>query len=85
METSLHRELKQRYAKSPDRCEVTMAGFRIDAVVDDLLIEIQHGSLAAIRNKINKLLSKDYRVLIVKPLIVGKVLVKLDEKGGKVT
>jgi hypothetical protein len=85
METSLHRELKQRYAKSPERCEVTVAGFRIDAVVDDLLIEIQHGSLAAIRDKINKLLSRDHKVLIVKPLIVGKLLVKLDKKGGKVT
>ena len=84
LETSLHRELKQRYAESLDQCEVQLAGFRIDAVVGETLYEIQHGSLAAIRSKIQKLLAADHQVVVVKPLIAQKVLVKLDQKDGDV-
>ena len=84
METSLHRELKQRYAKSPQQCEVQLAGFRIDAVVGNTLFEIQHGSLAAIRRKIQKLLAEDHQVVVVKPLIAEKVLVKLDKRDGDI-
>jgi hypothetical protein len=84
METSLHRELKQRYANSPDQCEVQLSGFRIDAVVGDTLFEIQHGSFAAIRPKIQRLLEAGHQVVVVKPLIAEKVLVKLDKKDGEV-
>jgi hypothetical protein len=84
METSLHRQLKQRYGKSADQCEVTLGDFRIDAVVGERLFEIQHGSLSAIRSKIQKLLQQDHDVVVVKPLIAKKVLVRLDEKDGTV-
>ena len=56
-------------------------GYRIDAVVDGELVEIQHGSLAAIRDKVRRLLA-DHRVRVVKPLIAAKQLVKRRRKGG---
>ncbi|MDX1945207.1 MAG: hypothetical protein SFU86_07360 [Pirellulaceae bacterium] len=82
METSLHRQLKALYAGHEARTEERLAGYRIDAVRGDELIEIQHGSLAAIRDKIRRLL-ESHRVLVVKPLVVRKTLVSLNRKGGK--
>lgn len=83
METSLHRELKRLYAGDTARMEVRLEGFRIDAVVGDELVEIQHGSLAAIRQKLKRLL-QSHRVRLVKPIVASKVLVKRPRKGGKV-
>ena len=82
METSLHRQLKALYAGPTARVEERIAGFRIDAVRDGQLVEIQHGGLAAIRTKIGRLL-EDHDVLVVKPLVVRKQLVKLTKRGGK--
>jgi hypothetical protein len=62
--------------------EERIAGYRIDAVRDDQLVEIQHGGLAAIRIKIARLLEK-HDVLVVKPLVVRKQLVRLSKRGGK--
>ena len=76
METSLHRELKRIYAGDGARTEVRRSSsYRIDAVRDGRLIEIQHGSLAAIRDKIRRLLDA-HRVLVVKPIVARKLLVK---------
>ena len=82
METSLHRQLKEHYAARGDQ-EVACDGYRIDAVHRGQLIEIQHGSLSAIRDKIAKLLTK-HRVKVVKPIIARKQLVKLARRGGEV-
>lgn len=83
METSLHRELKEYYGGEDAQLEVRLGRYRIDAVVDETLIEIQHGSLSAIRDKIRTLLKK-HQVLVVKPIVARKRLIKLDEKGGQV-
>ncbi len=83
METSLHRQLKEIYADADARLEVPLEGFRIDVMCDGELIEIQHGSLAAIRRKVDKLLAA-HRVLVVKPLVVRKRLIRQDAKGGRV-
>jgi len=83
METSLHRQLKAMYAGDEARTEERLDGFRIDAIRGKQLIEIQHGSLAAIRDKIGRLLEK-HRVLVVKPLVMKKTLVRQDAKGGSV-
>jgi hypothetical protein len=82
METSLHSELKRLYAGPRARTEVVLDQYRIDAVLGSRLIEIQHGSLAAIRDKIRRLL-ENHRVLVVKPIIRSKVLVKQAEAGGE--
>ncbi len=83
METSLHRELKDVYADNGGQIEVPLGSYRIDVVCDGELIEIQHGSLSAIRDKVRNLL-RDHRVLVVKPIVVRKRLVKQDAKGGRV-
>ncbi len=83
METSLHRELKSRYAGPEAKSEVRVGKYRIDVVSQRRLIEIQHGALAAIRDKIRHLL-RQHDVLVVKPIIARKMLVKQAAKGGKV-
>jgi hypothetical protein len=82
METSLHRQLKAIYAGEAAQVEQRLGDYRIDAVRPGELIEIQHGSLAAIRDKIQALLA-EHKVLVVKPLIAKKTLVKLDREGGR--
>ena len=84
METSLHRDLKALYAGRDARFEVTLGGYRIDVVSGDQLVEIQHGSLAAIRDKVRSLVA-GHRVLVVKPIVAQKLLVKRKAKGGRVT
>jgi len=83
METSLHRELKRIYAGPEALTEVVLDKYRIDAVSAGTLIEIQHGSLAAIRDKIRRLLEK-HPVLVVKPIVARKLLVKQQAAGGEV-
>ena len=50
----------------------------------DRLVEIQHGSLAAIRDKVKTLL-KHHAVVVVKPIVVQKLIVKRACKDGPVT
>ncbi len=83
METSLHRELKSFYADEEAQFEVPLGRYRIDVVTGDRLIEVQHGSLSAIRDKIRTLV-RDHEVTVVKPIVVRKRLVKLVKKGGRV-
>ena len=87
METSLHRQLKEHYADDAARIEVRLGRYRIDVVrgaASDELVEIQHGGLAAIRDKIRALLDDGNRVLVVKPIVVRKQLIKRASRGGKV-
>jgi len=82
-ETSLHRDLKAFYCGEGSRQEVLVDGYRVDVVSGRQLVEVQFGSLAAIRNKVQKLLEK-HRVLVVKPIVARKLLVKRAAKGGPV-
>jgi hypothetical protein len=84
METSLHRDLKTLYADQDAQFEVSLDGYRIDVISDGRLVEIQHGSLTAIRDKVQVLL-KNHRVVVVKPIVAQKVLVKRASKDGPVT
>ncbi|OHB83712.1 MAG: hypothetical protein A2V98_07995 [Planctomycetes bacterium RBG_16_64_12] len=84
METSLHRDLKALYAGKDARFEVALDRYRIDVVSGGQLVEIQHGSLAAIRDKVRRLLA-EHRMLVVKPIVVKKRLVKRAAKGGRIT
>ena len=83
METSLHRELKQRYALPGAQLEVKLGNYRIDVVNGRQLVEVQHGSLAAIRRKLQALLP-EHPILLVKPVIARKMLIKQKRAGGKV-
>ena len=86
METSLHRQLKHRYAGSEQQTEVAVAGFRVDAISESgELIEIQHASLGALRDKTRKLLSHSgHHLRIVKPIVGRRRIVTLTRRGGTV-
>jgi hypothetical protein len=83
METSLHRQLKAHYAPDGAQLEQRIGRYRIDVIDGDELIEIQLGSLSAIRDKI-AVLVKEHQVRIVKPIIACKYLVKQKCVGGQI-
>lgn len=83
METTLHQQIKALYGDTALDREVTVDGYRIDAVADGRLIEVQCASLSAFRDKIRKLLRK-HDVHVVKPLPARTLLITRDRKGGKV-
>ena len=83
MESTLHQQLKDEYTDETSEQEVPFGRYRIDVVRDGQLIEIQHSSLSSIRDKIGKLVKK-HPVLVVKPIIVRRQLIKLNRKKGKV-
>jgi hypothetical protein len=83
METTLHRQLKEMYRQPEAMLEVRLGRFRIDIVHGSRLIEVQRSSLASIRDKVRQLLQRGFSVDVVKPLIVGKRLIKLDARNGR--
>src|SRR3990172_12802028 len=83
METTLHQQLKAHYAPDGAQLEQRIGRYRIDVVDGDELIEIQPGSLSAIRDKIAALV-KHHGVKIVKPIVACKYLVKQKRAGGQV-
>ena len=83
MESTLHRDLKLLYGGSVDDVEVQVDGFRIDAVVDGTLYEIQQASLGALREKVRTLLARHF-VVVVKPIACRKLLVRRAKKQGPV-
>lgn len=82
METSLHRCLKSHYATSGARYEAKLGRYRIDVHNGDELVEIQHGSFSAIWRKVNDLVV-DHALLVVKPIIARKTIVKLSSREGR--
>jgi hypothetical protein len=83
METSLHRQMKLFYGGHVDDVEVQVDGYRIDAVVRGRLFEIQQASLSALRDKVRDLLER-HRVVVVKPLVSRKLLIRRDQPGGEI-
>ena len=84
METTLHRQLKQHYAASDSETEVVVGSYRIDAVRDRELIEVQCASLSAIRAKAHRLL-EHHRLRIVKPVVLRTRIRRIRTPGGQVT
>lgn len=85
METTLHRQLKEHFLQPGGRAEVRLGKYRIDVVNGDRLVEIQRSGLAAIRDKVHRLVKDGYLVDVVKPLIARKRLVKLTSQDGVVS
>lgn len=83
METTLHRQLKEFYCGDAQAREVWVRDYRIDAVVDGELIEIQLASFAALRKKVPALLC-EHPVVVVKPLAAHKTIFRRDRKNGPV-
>lgn len=80
-EKPLHASLKRWYAQPGDRIEVPVAGFVIDLVRDDLLIEVQTRGFSSIRQKLADLLDLGHRVRIVHPIALDRSIVKVAADG----
>lgn len=74
-EKAIHASLKQWYARQGDQFEVPVSGFVIDIVRDDLLIEIQTGSFAAIKSKLSHLV-RSHQVRLVYPIVQEKWILR---------
>jgi hypothetical protein len=75
-EKPLHASLKAWYAQPGDQFEVPVEGFVIDIVRDDLLLEIQTGSFAAIKSKLARLL-RSHQIRLIYPIAQEKWIVRL--------
>lgn len=71
------------YAPADGNREVRVGRYRIDAVRNRRLIEIQLASLSAIRHKVADLLTA-YNVTVVKPIVRRRLLIKRATQGGPV-
>lgn len=80
-EGPLHAALKTWYAEPGDVFEVPLAGRQIDLVRGDLLVEIQTGSLGALKLKLRQLL-KHHPVRVVYPVTAAKWIVREDDDGA---
>ena len=83
MESTLHRQLKERFGpECGGRAEVRVGGFRIDAIdPEGRLVEVQAAPLGAIRAKLGKLLV-DCQVRVVKPVPIIRRIVRRDRANG---
>ncbi len=79
-EKPLHEALKQWYALPGDRLEVPVAGFVVDIVRGDLLIEIQTRNFSAIRHKLERLVA-GHPTRLVYPIPHEKWIVRLAADG----
>lgn len=84
-EKPLHASLKRWYGRAGDRTEVPVAGFVIDLVRGDLLIEVQTRGFSSLKRKIATLLDLDHHVRIVHPIPVDKWIVKVDTDGAELS
>ena len=84
METTLHRQLKTLYADDPDREEVRVGRYRIDAVRGEQLVEVQCASLSAIRAKVRDL-SATRDLLLVKPVLSRRTIVRRTPGGREIS
>ncbi len=83
-EGSLHAALKDWYMKPGDQAEVSVDGFIIDIVRDDLLIEIQTRNFGALKDKIMALIPM-HRVRLVHPVPRVRWVVKQDMDGKEIS
>ena len=79
-EKPLHAALKAWYAEPSDRFEVPLDGFVIDIMRDRLLIEIQTGSVSALRRKLTALVKRHPTRLVI-PIAATRSIIKLDNEG----
>jgi hypothetical protein len=74
-ESSLHAALKTWYAQPGDQLETVVAGYVIDILRGDLLVEIQTRNFSAIKAKLVRLVEA-HPVRLVYPLVVEKWIIK---------
>ncbi|QDV32736.1 hypothetical protein [Tautonia plasticadhaerens] len=83
MESSLHRELKRRFAGGDGSwVEVRLGRDRVDAIAPDgRLVEVQCGPTSALRPKLGRLLPGN-QVLVAQPVISARRILRLETPGG---
>ncbi len=83
MESSLHRQLKERYGPGlGGRAEVCVGGFRADAIDGDgRLVEVQAGPLGALKTKLGRLLGA-HEIRVIKPIVLERRIVRRDRADG---
>lgn len=81
-ESPLHASLKRSLAPLGSRFEVRLAGYVIDAVHDDILIEVQTRQVGKLRPKLTNLLAA-HRVRLVIPVASERWIVRRGSDGGK--
>jgi hypothetical protein len=79
-EGALHAQLKEWYRLPGDLLEQEVGSYVIDLVRGELLVEIQTGSFAPLRRKL-ELLAQAHPVRLVAPLPVVKKIVRLSDEG----
>ncbi|MGD0408461.1 MAG: hypothetical protein ABSB34_05620 [Candidatus Limnocylindrales bacterium] len=80
-EGSLHASAKEIYARDGGVTEANVAGFVVDVVRDDELVEIQTGSFASAARKLRRLVV-DHRIVLVYPIAVERWLLRVDADGA---
>jgi hypothetical protein len=83
-EGSLHAQLKAWYRRPGDELEVPVAGYVVDLVRGDLLVEIQTGGFAPLRAKLDAL-TREHPVRLVAPVALGRRIVRLSPDGAVVS
>ncbi|MHB8059396.1 MAG: hypothetical protein ACYDHO_00995, partial [Gaiellaceae bacterium] len=79
-EGALHAQLKEWYRLPGDELEQRMAGYVVDIVRGDLLIEIQTGGFAPLRRKLD-VLTREHPVRVVAPVACERRIVRLSSEG----
>lgn len=80
-EGSLHAALKALYALPGARVEEHVAGYIVDVVRDDELVEIQTASFSSAAVKLRALVA-DHRIVLVHPIAIERWLVRVDADGA---
>lgn len=79
-EGSLHAALKEIYTLPGDRVEESVAGYIVDVVRDDELVEIQTVSFSSAAAKLRRLVA-DHRIALIHPIAVERWLIRVDGDG----
>jgi hypothetical protein len=80
-EGSLHAALKAIYALPGNRVEERVAGYVVDVVRDDELVEIQTASFSSAATKLRRLVA-EHRIVVVHPIAMERWLVRVDADGA---
>lgn len=85
-EKSLHAALKTRYCPDPACHEVEVAGGVADICCEGRIVEIQTGSLFAVRRKLDRYYAcRIPNVTVIYPLIRKKWICRVDPETGEVS
>jgi hypothetical protein len=79
-EGALHAQLKDWYQRPGDRIEQLVDGFVVDIARGNLLVEIQTGSFAPLRRKLD-LLTQRHQVRLVAPIPLSRKIIRLSDEG----